>query len=237
MKRKEVYDTILKFNLDVLLKSKPSYFNTEILKESLVISKEKVNKIIDRNYSKIYKKSGNPKVEIALCCGVLAASTLFLPLGALYNFGIGLGVCTVAEFAIHKGFRFLIKDFSNNNVKKSINFKPRWGVYEPVVLGLTTSEETINDEVKEDVLQVYKVGDIDVSALERPRFYIADKEVLGNIIDDYIMNKPNDMQAMTKEICNTLEESYNFTILHRQSLESLDDSQIENIRKSNNFNK
>lgn len=237
MKRREVYNTILKFNLDVLLKKNPSYYNTEILKESLALSKDKVNKIIDRDYSKIYKKSGNPKIEIALCCGIVALSTLFLPLKSFYNFGIGLGICTIVEFAIHKGFRFLVKDFSNTNVKKSINFKPKWGVYEPVVLGLTTSEDTINDEVKESVLQVYKVGDIDVKTLERPRFYIADKEVLGNIIDDYIMGKPNDMQNMSKDICSVIDESYNFTVLHRQSLDSLDDSQIESLKKSDSFNK
>ena len=219
MKRRNVYDTILIYSKDKL-KNKP--FRKDLIEKGTVSSREKSKKIIDEDYNSIYKDGLGFKKEL-LICGPIFLIGLIVPVALELRLLIGISLCVVALFIMNKGARFLIKDISNNiQFKKKIKFKyrPKYGKYEPIIVGF---DETEDEHIIVNLLK----NNVEGNGLIRPMMYIADKETVGECIQNFATDKPIDLESTSDKIVKVIVDEYN-----KHTLNYLHD---EELKKSKNF--
>lgn len=222
MKMNDVPVAVLKQSLQRVAQI-PEVNDKTHLTKALQATAKDTPKILNKDFGNAYKSRKFHYTDVIVVALSLVVGFV-IPLPSIYKVGIALGINLVYHFILNNGLKYLYKDNINKLVysgEYKINYKPKLGVFEPIVIG------------RDDdwMVQVYKLEEgLDVSKVKRGRLYIADKETLGYMLNKYLENAPESLETSSNKIDNRLVQEY-----MRRSRKL--DFEEDLIRHANSFNK
>ena len=158
---------------------------------------EKLNECFDG----AFEKKDNLILDLIITL-VIFILCWFIPLEIRFRVLIALVLNLMIVFIKNKGFYYMVKEmkYRFNKIDYSIDYKPKFGKYEFVIIGKdpsgTIHADLVNNERKEKLL--------------KGRLYVADKETLGDMIQRYKDPNASSLGEVSDFIENDLVSNYQF---------------------------
>lgn len=236
MKRKDVYNTIITFAEEELVKSS-ELNDPNILGAVRMAYSDKYNSKVDDAFDSVYDNNKSYLFDgfIILVSSVLGF--IFIPLPIVFKISIVLLFNLVFQFIKNRGLYFMIKEIKykfTSEDKPVIEYKPKMGKYVPIVIGKQRGSTV-----------VYDLGNKKIDDLSNPKVYIADKEVLPIMLDKYKTKDSPCIMSVTGELKKDISRDYYVADrLWKESKEkkevAMDDDNSESEKKDdsglNHFN-
>ncbi|MNM56307.1 hypothetical protein D3C81_674730 [compost metagenome] len=217
MKLKQVKPKIIEYSVKKL-KSNLFYRDEKVILKSINQTAVEASDLIDREMKGVYKTSRNHKLELGIVVLIFGLVAFLSPLNLLYRIGVGLFACIVFEFIKTKGFKYTFKEVIGNAIlgeDLEIHYKPKLGHYIPILIGT-------GEDGRIHVFSGEKKNDL--SNISRTKMYIADKEILPEMIHMFIDDNPTDINSVAEKIKVELEKNYNKIYYVNSNKDRIEDS-------------
>lgn len=203
------------------------------------VNQPKYDEKLNQCFGGAFENKDNFLVDIIITI-VIFGLCYFIPLKLIFRILIALLLNLMIVFIRTKGFYYMIKElkYRFNKIDYSIDYKPKFGKYEFVIIGKDNSGTIHADLIDSE----------NSNKLLKGRLYVADKETLGDMISRYKDPDAPSLGEVSDFIENDLVNNYQFLKislekdgesieenLPREIIDKYNKSSAKSLRKTDNF--